>query len=755
MNKVNYIKSLGSLLLILFTLMGNAQLSVNTLSTTYTIDFASTFSGINNSSYTAAGAQSTPASGQLDSDGWAATGWSDGALTFGGTRTTAATDYTRGATAIAIATGGFYAFTGAPHSAANPAFLIQPGGSDWAPGTLTLRILNNSGSAITSFDISYDLFVRNDQGRASSFNFSYSTDNTTYTPVAALDYTSIEVADALGYVQVGSAPSRSTTIGSISIADGTYFYIRWNGADVSGSGSRDEFALDNIKITGNSSCSLSSEPATHSSGITFSDIGCNAMTLTWAAGNGANRIVVAKSGSAVAGTPTDQTTYTANGTFGSGSTIAAGEFVIYKGTGTTVTCLGLTASTTYYFKVFEYNGNSCEENYLISGSPLSGNQASIACSECPRLTGALINSCQGTCMEGDNELLFLTSGSYSIPVSAANIVVKYEAASPATITYTDALTTNATFINTLNTTAGCGTLFYDAMAIGRIPPNTEFIVMRSTACYGYDFSTFCSSGPIYVVFSSDASWTTGGNFSNSCAPLRYFRTDFTGFAAGCVIDYSYDPCLLTVGGDGDAVTWPLAGGAADNYFNDGCQPSVTILPIELLDFSAKPTGNDVEISWITASETDNDFFTIERSSDATDFEPFATINGAGNSGSMRTYKLIDHQPFSGTNYYRLKQTDFDGQLTYSRIISVNMGASLGSNIFPNPATDKLNIHLSGRSGLAILEVINLQGVILLKKVIDDAEEQNLSVDLQEISSGTYILKTTSGNNTEQALFIKQ
>lgn len=732
-----------------------AQLSVNALATTYTIDFASTFSGTNNGSYTAGGFQSAPAAGQMDSDGWAVTGWSDGALAFGGTRTTAATDYTRGATAVAVASGGFYAFTGAPHSAANPAFLIQPGGTDWAPGTLTLRVLNNTGSSITSFDISYDLFVRNDQARASSFNFSFSTDDATYTPVAALNYTSIEAADALGYVMVGAAPSRSTSVTSISVANGAYFYIRWSGADVSGAGSRDEFAIDNIKVTGNSSCTPASEPVTQASGIMFSDIGSNAITLSWTAGNGVNRIVVAKAGSVVAGTPTDQTSYTANPTFGLGSTIAAGEFVVYKGTGSTFTCIGLTASTTYYFKVFEYNGNSCEENYLISGSPLSGNQSSIA-SECPRLTGALINSCQGTCMEGDNELLFLHSGSYSIPVSAANIIVKYEAANPATITYTDALTTNAAFINTLNTTAGCGTLFYDAVAVGRIPPNTEFIVMRFSACYGYDFSTFCGLGPIYIVFSSDVSWTTGGNFSNSCAPLRYFRTDFSAFAPGCITDYSFDPCLLTTGGDGDAITWPVTGGAADNYFNDGCQPSISILPIELLDFSVKVKGTQIQLNWTTASEINNNYFTPEHSSDGVNFSLLGTIKGAGNSINTIKYSFPDVNPLNGINYYRLKQTDFDEKSSYSNVISVRMDFESRELIYPNPATTNLNIQLSEKlKGAVTVEVINIQGVIITSKIVDDPETEILKVDLHGIAIGTYILKTTIGTKTTQTLFIKQ
>ncbi|HEY0544520.1 MAG TPA: carboxypeptidase-like regulatory domain-containing protein [Pyrinomonadaceae bacterium] len=234
--------------LILLNTTTQAQLSVIN-NTAQVIDFSATIPGVSTGAYTAAGFQATPTAGQLDSDAWAVTGWSDGALAFGGTRVTASTDYTRGTTSVAITTGGFYAYTGAPGSAANPSFLLQPGGGDFAPGTLTLRIVNNGTTNLTQFAVSYNLFVRNDQGRANSFNFSYSTDDTTYTPVAALDYTSTVAADALGYVQVGTSPSRSTTITGLNIAPGSFFYIRWSSGDVSGSGSRDEFALDDISVT--------------------------------------------------------------------------------------------------------------------------------------------------------------------------------------------------------------------------------------------------------------------------------------------------------------------------------------------------------------------------------------------------------------------------------------------------------------------------------------------------------------------------
>lgn len=228
-----------------------AQAILTNASPTLTIDFSSSMPasvGSNPSTaFAGAGFEPNPTTaGRLNSNAWASTGMSDGSLAFGGSRTTG--DYARGAVNVAQTTGGFYAYTGAPNSVADPALMIQPGGSDFTPGTLTLRIQNNGTSSITQLDVSYNIYIRNDQGYSGSFNFSYSADDVSYTAVPALDYTSPAAADGLGWVVVPGTPSRSTTITGINVLPGAYFYIRWSGDDVSGSGSRDEFGLDDISL---------------------------------------------------------------------------------------------------------------------------------------------------------------------------------------------------------------------------------------------------------------------------------------------------------------------------------------------------------------------------------------------------------------------------------------------------------------------------------------------------------------------------
>lgn len=220
-----------------------SQLDVPVGGTSSLITFSSTVSGVNEGTFTGSGLASAPTSGRLDSDGWRITGMSDGSSSFGGSFTTG--DFARGADnpADGVTTGGLYAFT----VSGNVFLGIQPGGSDFTPGTLTLRVTNNTGGPIEGITVSYDVLANNDEARANSLNFSTSTDDATYTPVASLNFTSPVASTGS---PDWSSTNRSATINlGSTVTDGGTFYLQWSGNDVSGSGSRDEFGIDNIQIT--------------------------------------------------------------------------------------------------------------------------------------------------------------------------------------------------------------------------------------------------------------------------------------------------------------------------------------------------------------------------------------------------------------------------------------------------------------------------------------------------------------------------
>lgn len=176
---------------------------------------------------------------------------------------------------------------------------------------------------------------------------------------------------------------------------------------------------------------------------------------------------------------------------------------------------------------------------------------------------------------------------------------------------------------------------------------------------------------------------------------------------------------------------------------------VSPLPIELLSFNAKPVDNkDVRCDWVTASEIDNDYFTIERSKNGIDFETAGITDGAGNSNYQLSYAFTDTEPYRGLSYYRLKQTDFDGRSSYSEIVAVMLTDKNSLIGVPNPASDEFTVYFDSEMEYDFT-LTDMNGRIVFEK---QQITSGYSMNTSPFASGMYQVKLT--NERVEPMFMK-
>ncbi|MBL4592600.1 MAG: T9SS type A sorting domain-containing protein [Flavobacteriales bacterium] len=188
--------------------------------------------------------------------------------------------------------------------------------------------------------------------------------------------------------------------------------------------------------------------------------------------------------------------------------------------------------------------------------------------------------------------------------------------------------------------------------------------------------------------------------------------------------------------------------------------SQTPLPIELINFTVSPLNSKyAQLDWQTASEINNDYFTIERSQNGIDWESIKTINGAGNSSVLLNYSAIDYGPYTGTSYYRLKQTDFNGHFTYSNVEVINFEGIEIINIFPNPNNGSFNSIINSTiTGTATINIYdNLGEMVFFEEIEVSIGFNQISINANYLSSGNYFFKVMISNGKyydQEAIILK-
>lgn len=182
----------------------------------------------------------------------------------------------------------------------------------------------------------------------------------------------------------------------------------------------------------------------------------------------------------------------------------------------------------------------------------------------------------------------------------------------------------------------------------------------------------------------------------------------------------------------------------DTDCSDGCCGSAVTLPVELLSYVGVIENTEVKLTWATATETNNAYFTIERSDDGILFYEVGRVAGSGDSDQVVEYAWSEHVYKSGFVYYRLKQTDYDDQYEYLGIVSVMATSKKEISIFPNPVASGGDVIVSGISDDAKYIIQDLY-----QKVVGEGFLKcNNKISTDNLKPGYYLITITSGLHTE-------
>ncbi|MBI4930887.1 MAG: T9SS type A sorting domain-containing protein [Bacteroidetes bacterium] len=263
--------------------------------------------------------------------------------------------------------------------------------------------------------------------------------------------------------------------------------------------------------------------------------------------------------------------------------------------------------------------------------------------------------------------------------------------------------------------------------------------------YGLDFGDLDGDGkPDIAVGNSSLNSTS--IFRNTSVPGTISFAARVDVASG----YAYFIGIDDFDGDGKPDIAVTKSGTTVSILGNLC--ALIPSPVELLSFTGEQRGEEVLLQWSTASEINNDYFDVENSVDGKAFEKIGRVAGHGNTNQLLNYSFIDEYPYSGINYYRLKQVDYNGDYNYSPIIAVKNNLAGNPCFVYNDETSGNFILSCAKSENYQVRILSVEGKIL--KAIKIKVDTGNKIDLHDFSNGMYILRIIDGENIQNLKLIK-
>lgn len=187
--------------------------------------------------------------------------------------------------------------------------------------------------------------------------------------------------------------------------------------------------------------------------------------------------------------------------------------------------------------------------------------------------------------------------------------------------------------------------------------------------------------------------------------------------------------------------------------------SISVLPVTWLSFTAQQKNNAVQLQWQTASEINNDHFEVEKSTDAVTFNSIGSMAPNNNSATTSTYNFTDFIPSTGINYYRIKQVDKDGKISYSIVRQINYSVPIESSqikIIRNPVKGSIQLMFTmdyNQADISLFDASSQNILLLAKKNI--LKNQLVNIPVSGLPAGIYFLKISTLNKNETEKIVIQ
>jgi hypothetical protein len=181
------------------------------------------------------------------------------------------------------------------------------------------------------------------------------------------------------------------------------------------------------------------------------------------------------------------------------------------------------------------------------------------------------------------------------------------------------------------------------------------------------------------------------------------------------------------------------------------------LPVQFLDFQAKVNGLVVNLDWTVATEKDNNYYFIERSSDAFQFVSIGKVKSQGNSNTSQSYQFTDFNPLKGISYYRIKQVDFNGAETFSQVRTVRFDQLIGwISYYPNPASNQLKFDLTQTNANEVqINIDNSIGQTVWSKTLNPQNQSEYNLDISNWAKGVYLINIKIDQKTTTSKLVVQ